>query len=123
MEIKKAKNNSATNLKLKSIRISLENQKKAEKILSSANKKKLGRKVKFDQLLSLVLDLVTEEHIKKLQDQSLTNEDRKEILRQKYSELHGPITKDAFVGVMLTKEFSEFLNATLAEKTLQLSAS
>jgi hypothetical protein len=66
-----------SNQKPKSIRINSEVQKKAERLLLSANKKKAGRKIKVDHLLSLALDLVSDEHLKKLQDQSLSNEDRK----------------------------------------------
>lgn len=111
MENKTAKANTKISVKNKSIRINIENQKKAEKILATANKKKLGRKIKLDQVLAIVLDLVTEEHIRKLQDQSLSNEDRKEQLRQRYIEARGPISRDEFTGFMLTKEFFEFLAA------------
>lgn len=123
METKAAKTNLKTTQKMKSIRISLENQKKAEKFLALANKKKIGRTIKIDQALGIALDLLTEDHAKKLQDQSLSNEDRKEILRQKWAELYGPISKDAFTGVMLTKEFSEFLKVMeSAENGVQISA-
>lgn len=44
-------------------------------------------------------------------DNSLSNEDRKEILRQKYIEHRGPISKDEFTGFMMKSEFQEFLNA------------
>lgn len=109
MENKTAKPTIKLNQKLKSIRISLENQKKVEKILALANKKKLGRKIKIDHVLAVALDLVIEEHIRKMQDQSLSNEDRKEQLRQRYIELRGPISRDEFVGFMLTQEFFIFL--------------
>lgn len=115
MENKSSKTNSKVAQKQKSIRINPENQKKAKDILASANKKKAGRTVKIDHLLSMALDLVADEHIKKLQDQSLTHEDRKELLRQKWAELHGPISKDDFTGVTLTKEFFEFLSSASAQ--------
>ena len=70
--------------KLKSIRVQLETQRKAERLLAVANKKRFGRKIKVDQLLNLALDLVCESQLHSLQELSLTNEDRKEILRQKY---------------------------------------
>lgn len=92
-ELKNAKIVLKTTQKMKSIRISLENQKKAEKFLALANKKKIGRTIKFDQALGIALDLLTEEHAKRLQDQSLSNEDRKEILRQKWAEQYGPLSK------------------------------
>lgn len=123
MENKAAKAKIKDTQKLKSIRVSVECQKKAEKILALANKKKIGRTVKFDQALSIALDLLTDEHIKRLQEQSLTNEDRKELLRQKWTELYGPVSKDAFTGIMMTKEFSEFLNAPAVNEPLPTKAS
>lgn len=95
--------------KLKSIRVQLETQKKADRLLSVANKKRLGRKVKVDHLLNLALDLVTDAHLQSLQEQSLTNEDRKELLRQKYIETRGPISRDEFTGFMLTPAFPDFM--------------
>ncbi len=98
--------------KLKSIRVQVETQKKAERLLAVANKKRAGRKIKPDQLLNFALDLVTEDHLHALQEQSLTHEDRKELLRQKYIETRGPISKDEFLGFMMTAAFLEFLRAT-----------
>lgn len=95
----------------KSIRIGLDVQRKAKKILSAANTKKAGRKVKIDQLLNVALDLVTPEHIKTLQDQTLSNEDRKEILRQKYIAIHGQISRDEFTGFMMTAAYVDFLDS------------
>lgn len=109
MENKTGKANTKINAKNKSVRINPENQRKAEKILAIANKKKLGRKIKLDQVLAIAFDLVTDEHIRKMQDQSLSNEDRKEQLRQRYIIARGPISRDEFTGFMLTKEFFEFL--------------
>ena len=111
MESKIARNNLKINKKEKSVRINFEIQKKAERILLLANKKKVGRRVKINHLLSLALDLVSEQEIKKLQNQSLTNEDRKEILRQKWVALNGPISKDEFTGFMMTEEYFNFVSA------------
>ncbi|MFN8846583.1 MAG: hypothetical protein ACK5W9_07005 [Bdellovibrionales bacterium] len=110
MESKIAKNTLKINQRAKSVRINSEIQKKAERILLLANKKKVGRRVKIDHLLSLAIDLVSEEDIKKLQNQSLTNEDRKEILRQKWVALNGPISKDEFTGFMMTEEYFNFVS-------------
>lgn len=78
--------------------------------MAAANKKKFGRKIKVDQIVSLALDLLTEEHIAVVQDQSLTNEDRKESLRQRHIEQCGPISKDDFLGLLLSPEFQRFLS-------------
>jgi Rps23 Pro-64 3,4-dihydroxylase Tpa1-like proline 4-hydroxylase len=99
--------------KLKSTRVHLETQRKAERLLAVANKKRIGRKVKVDQLLNIALDLVTEGHLKSLQEQSLTNEDRKEILRQKYIEIHGQISHDEFLGFLMSDGFATWRETTL----------
>ena len=95
--------------KFSSVRVRPETQKRANQILQTANKKQFGRKVKIDNLIELALSLVADEHIKLLQEKSMTNEDRKEILRQKYIESQGPITKDEFTGFMMSSSFQEFL--------------
>lgn len=99
--------------KFKAIRLSLETERKITKHLVVANKKKCGKKIKPDHIIGLALDLITDSHIELLKANSLTNEDRKEQLRQKYIEKHGPISKDQFIGFMLTKEFFEFQNTTV----------
>ena len=120
MENKATKQNSKAQQSLKSIRISDGTEKKLAKRLLAANKKKFGRKVKSDQILSLALELLTDDHIRLLQDQSLTNEDRKEQLRQSYILEVGLISKDAFTGFMLTDEFQKFLSK---QKAAQIAAS
>ena len=119
MENKTSKSTTKTLIKGKSIRISSDLQKKSDRLLLSANKKKAGAKIKFEQLVNLALDLVQDEHIKMLQDKSLTGEDRKEILRQRYIAEIGPISKDAFTNFTLTAEFQTFL---VAQKAAQIVA-
>ena len=92
-----------------SVRVSITSKKRADSLLLAINKKKLGRKVKFDDLFDLAIELVTDEHCKMLQERSLTHEDRKEILRQKYIAARGAISKDEFTGFMMTAAFPEFL--------------
>lgn len=78
-------------------------------LLSKANEKQSGGKIRGEQLFQLMLSLITDHHINLLQTGSLKNEDRKELLRQKYIELRGPISKDEFLGVMFSTEFPQFL--------------
>jgi sensor c-di-GMP phosphodiesterase-like protein len=73
MTTKTIKSEDKISSKAKSIRISFENQKRAIKILASANRKKIGRKIKFDQVLEIALGLLTDEHIALIQDRSLSN--------------------------------------------------
>ena len=94
------------------------NQKKAEKLLGLANKKKIGRKIKLDHVLAIALDLVTEDHVRRMQDQSLSNEDQKEQLRQRYIEIRGPISRDDFIGFMLTKDFLNLWKSNQRQRVL-----
>lgn len=108
MDTSLTKNNSKKLQKAKSFRVNFETEKKASKLLIAANKKKFGKKIKFDHLMALALDLITDNHLETLKSNSLTNEDRKEELRQKYIELRGPISKDAFTGFMMSSDFLKF---------------
>lgn len=94
-----------------SVRIKESTQTRAASMLKKLNEEKMGRKIRFEDLCDLALSLVTESHLAVLQEQSLSHEDRKEILRQKYVALHGPISKDEWTGFTMTKEFHEFLSA------------
>lgn len=91
-----------------SVRIRASSKERAVALLQTINKKKSGRKVKFDELFELAVGLVADEHVKVLQERSLTHEDRKEILRQKYIAVRGAISKDEFTGFMMTPAFHEF---------------
>lgn len=109
MESKTNKRKLKSNDIKKSIRLESETFKKAECILQMANKKDVGRTIKLDPLLRLALDLVTDEHIRLLQSQSLKNSDRQEILRQKYGEIYGPTSMEEYVAFTLTLAYADFL--------------
>jgi hypothetical protein len=98
-----------TSTKCCSVRIKSDSKKAAKALLEKANKKDFGRTVKFDELFDLAIGLINSEHIELLQRRSMTNEDRKENLRQKYVALKGPISKDEFTGFMMTPQFQDFL--------------
>lgn len=70
--------------------------------------------MRADQVLNLAIEHVVAEHIKLLQEKSMTNEDRREALRQKYIFQRGPISKDGFLGLLLTPEFQQFLSEQAA---------
>ncbi len=109
-KVNEAKSQSKSQSKFASIRISRETQKRLDRVLALTNKKTMGRKIRADQVLSLAVELIAEEHIKMLQGRSLTNEDRMEALRQKFIETRGAISKDQWLGFAMTAELSVFLN-------------
>ena len=108
-ELKMSKSKAKCAAKHASVRVKAASKKVALALRDEANNKPSGRKVKLDDIFELALNLVTSEHLKALQEQSLTNEDRKELLRQKYIETHGPISRDQFTGLMMSAEFATFL--------------
>ncbi|OYZ23580.1 MAG: hypothetical protein B7Y39_04550 [Bdellovibrio sp. 28-41-41] len=120
MRTEKAKSKIKSAAKMSSQRIDSEVKKRTEALLKLINNKTVGRKVRASHLFNFALGLITEGHINMLQTQSLTNEDRKELLRQKWTEMYGPITKDEFTGIMLTKGFSDFLSVTNGSETLDV---
>jgi len=70
-------------------------------LLRRANKNKLGRKVKTDDLICFSLELVTDEHLTQICDKTLTNKDRLEILFRKASKDRKGLTRDEFFGLLL----------------------
>ena len=110
MQKKVTKTNFKKAAKWSNIRVSSDTKSTAEKLLKCANDKKSGRKIKIDDLLNTALKLIEECHLKNLQNKSLSNEDRKEQLRQIYIKKHGPISKDDFTGFMLSPAYFDFLN-------------
>lgn len=121
MENKKVAKRSKAQSKKKSIRLSSVTSSKADRILHLANEKKAGAKIKIDQVLSLALDLVSELHIQKLKMDSLKNSDRQELLRQKYIEQFGQISKEEFIGFTMTEAYAEFLKTQNISNSLSIA--
>ena len=109
MNTKVNKSKKQTGTKWTTIRVREPMKSNALLKLKQINAKEIGRNLKLDEVLALALERLTDEDIKLLQGRSLSNTDRQEILRKKYSELHGPVTPEEFVGITMTLEYFEFL--------------
>ena len=92
-------------------RLQIETKKKADALLKKANQKKFGRRIKFDQLISLSLDKINDSDILKLQDQSLTANDHLENMRSFYIKSHGNITSKEFTAFTMSLEYIDFLKS------------
>jgi hypothetical protein len=92
-----------------SVRVRPQNKTRFNKLLAGANKKESGGKIVADDLFGIMLDKITTKDLQQLQQQSLRNEDRIELLRRAYIKARGPITKDDFFGFTLSSEFPTFL--------------
>ena len=92
-----------------SLRIKQSTKKEVETKMKFANKKTLGRKITMDQLVQMAIAKIDNGDIKKLQNQSLSNEDRKEQLRHLYIKENGNVSPDEFMGLLLSGACSEFV--------------
>ena len=84
-----------------SLRVKRETKKRIQVELAKVNKKDFGKKVRCDELIGTALSLLTEQHLKALQDGSMTNADRLEIQYRDYVKKHGATTKDEFLGTLI----------------------
>ncbi len=90
-----------------SVRVTKNGQKKLSNLLTKANKKDYGKKIKGHQLLELGLSLITDSHIKEIQEKSLSNADLIELKFRDYVKKNGKVSKDDFLGVLLKNSQSE----------------
>ncbi|MGE0175142.1 MAG: hypothetical protein AB7T49_20270 [Oligoflexales bacterium] len=89
------------------LRVRRETKKRIQVELAKINKKDFGRKVRCDQLIATALALLTEIHIKELQQGSMTNADRLEIQYRDHVKRHGAMSKDEFLGMILSGSLVE----------------
>ena len=81
-----------------------EGRKRLTQIMARANKKDYGKKIKVYEVINLALSLLKDEHIKTLQEVSLSNADRLDREFRNYVSAHGSISKDAYLGMRLNGE-------------------
>lgn len=82
----------------------------AAKLLSTlkekANKKDFGRKIREREILTVALKLVSDQHLRELQEQSYTEKDRLHLAHEEYIKKNGRITLDQFIGLLIRGEVS-----------------
>jgi enoyl-CoA hydratase/carnithine racemase len=69
-----------------------------------ANKKTFGRRVRESDILAMSLKLVTQDHIKELQEATYSEKDRLEMIHAQYQKEHGKLTLDQFIGLLMRGE-------------------
>lgn len=84
-----------------SLRVKRETKRRIQAELSKVNKKDFGKKVRCDELIGTALSLLTDQHLKALQEGSMTNADRLEFQYLDYVKKHGATTKDEFLGMLI----------------------
>lgn len=91
------------------VRVKVETRKRILSELAKINKKDFGRKAKVEDYLSLAISLIGPEHFKKLQEATLSNQDRLEREYRTYIAKHGAISKDDYLGKRLRGEIPSIL--------------
>ncbi len=85
------------------IRVKRETKKRLQSELAKVNKKQFGRKVRLDALIDRAVSLLTEADLLNLQQASLSNVDRLEIKYREFVKTNATISKDEFIGLILTQ--------------------
>jgi hypothetical protein len=83
------------------IRIKQKTKARLDQLLKKANKDRVGRKIKPDDILWFSLGLLNDNHIEEICTQSLSNRDRMELLFRKVSKERRGLTRDDFFGMLL----------------------
>lgn len=89
-----------------SIRVSKDSQNKINSLLKKLNVKDLGRQIKSADVVRKALEELNDDHLKELQDESLSNADRLEKRYSEHCEVNGFITKDEYLGQLLVESES-----------------
>ena len=83
------------------VRIRRKTKAKLEHLLRQANKDRVGRKVKVDDLISFSLGLITADHVIEICSKTLSNKDRVELMYRKLSKERRGTTREEFLGMLL----------------------
>ncbi len=84
------------------LRVRRETKKRIQSELAALNKKDFGRQITADDYVALAITLVQPAHLQGLRERSLSNKDRLEQKYQEYCAQHGKVSKDEFLGVLLS---------------------
>lgn len=76
-------------------------------IKEKINKKNFGRKIKDSEIIAFSLGLLTPEHIKLLQEKTITEKDRLALAHEEYCKENGKISLDQFIGVLVRGHASQ----------------
>jgi len=88
-------------------KLDLETIRLLNSIKDRANKKNFGRKVKDTEIISAALRLISSEHIKELQELTLSERDRLAMAHEEFQKANGKISLDQFIGKLLKGEIRQ----------------
>ena len=88
------------------IRVFKATAKTLKSMIQKLDKKSFGRKVRVDDLILKSLSLLEDKHLEEIRDATLSNTDKLEISYQEYCKTHGQISKDEYLGRLLSDQKS-----------------
>lgn len=88
------------------IRVKQLTKNKLLQLLKRANKDRMGRRIKMDDILAYGVDLITDDHLADICNNALSNGDRLELLFKRILKEKSGLTKDEFLGMLLSGEIS-----------------
>lgn len=89
------------------IRVKQRTKAKLEQLLKQANKDRVGRSIKADDLIWCGLALVNDAHIAEIRDKVLSNRDRMELLFQSFVKERRGATREEFLGALLEGKLTQ----------------
>lgn len=90
-----------------SVRVKTETRDRVLAVVDRLNEKELGRKVIPDDVLAIAVTLLKSEHLEQIQSATLSNFDRLERDYRDYARSHAGISKDEYLGKLLTGEITK----------------
>lgn len=85
-------------------KLDFETAKLFSHLKEKVNKKSYGRKIRDCEILSLAIRQINDDHIKQLQNSTMTEKDLLKIAHDDYQKLNGKISLDQFIGKLIRKE-------------------
>ena len=70
-------------------------------IVTKCNRKSLGRKVKVDDVIQKALTLLQDSHLDEIKSSTYSSQDQLEIEFKSYCKVHGAISRDEFLRILL----------------------
>jgi hypothetical protein len=87
-------------------KIDLDTAKLMNQIREKSNKKPYGRKVTDTEIISAALKLLTQDHIKELQQNTYSEKDRLAMAHEDFQRTNAKISLDQFIGKLLKGEIT-----------------
>ena len=84
------------------VRVNKPTGKLLQQAMDEANKKNFGKRVKVDKVIAKAIGKLTQQDIKEVQEDSLSNQDRLDRDYAAYVSEHGKVSRDEYLGLIMS---------------------